>query len=136
MDALDELFKSYTKTHPAFQPGDTVRVHFLVKEREKERIQIFEGVVIGRKGEGVSATFTVRKISDGVGVERVFPLHSPFIRKIEPVRRGEVRRAKLYFLRKKKGKAARLREVLRTEGPAPESEAGTEPPEPKAPAEN
>ncbi|HSF32882.1 MAG TPA: 50S ribosomal protein L19 [Candidatus Tectomicrobia bacterium] len=95
---------------PIFQAGDTVRVHVRVVEGEKERIQVFEGVVIARKGGSNRETFTVRKISYGTGVERIFPLHSPMIEKIDVVRAGRVRRAKLYYLRNKKGRAARIRE--------------------------
>jgi large subunit ribosomal protein L19 len=95
---------------PAFAPGDTVRVHVKVREGEKERIQVFEGVVIGRRGGGIRESFTVRKISYGIGVERVFPVHSPSIDKVQVVRHGKVRRAKLYYLRALKGKAARLEE--------------------------
>jgi large subunit ribosomal protein L19 len=95
---------------PAFQSGDTVRVHVRIKEGDKERIQAFEGVVIARKHSGVRETITVRKTSFGVGVERIFPLHASVIDKIELVRRGRVRRAKLYYLRKLRGKAARIRE--------------------------
>jgi large subunit ribosomal protein L19 len=95
---------------PAFEPGDTVRVMVRVTEGEKERLQAFEGVVIARRGGGVSENFTVRKVSAGVGVERIFPLHSPMIASVEVVRRGRVRRAKLYYLRRLSGKAARIRE--------------------------
>jgi large subunit ribosomal protein L19 len=95
---------------PNFQSGDTVRVHVRVVEGEKERIQVFEGVVIARKGGSNRETFTVRKISYGMGVERIFPLHSPMIEKIDVIRQGRVRRAKLYYLRGKKGRAARIRE--------------------------
>jgi large subunit ribosomal protein L19 len=96
---------------PDFGPGDTVRVHVRVVEGNRERVQIFEGVVIGRKGgSGSRATFTVRKISFGVGVERIFPLHAPIIQEIEVVRRGNVRRAKLYYLRDRVGKATRIKE--------------------------
>lgn len=95
---------------PDFGPGDTVRVHTRVREGDKERIQVFEGVVIGRKGSGVHETFTVRKVSYGVGVERIFPVHSPMITAIEVVQRGRVRRAKLTYLRERKGKAARIAE--------------------------
>jgi len=95
---------------PAFRVGDSVKVHVRVREGEKDRIQIFHGMVIAMKGGGTGSTFTVRKISDGVGVERIFPLHSPIIGKIEVVRRGRVRRAKLYFLRSRRGKAARIEE--------------------------
>jgi large subunit ribosomal protein L19 len=90
---------------PNFRPGDTIHVHVKVKEGDKERIQEFQGIVIGRRGSGTNATFTVRKISDGVGVERIFPLHSPRIAKIERVKEGKVRRAKLYYVRKLAAKA-------------------------------
>ncbi|SFJ80267.1 50S ribosomal protein L19 [Thermoflavimicrobium dichotomicum] len=96
---------------PQFRAGDTLRVHVKVKEGQRERIQVFEGVVIQRRGGGISETFTVRKVSYGVGVERTFPLHSPVIDKIEVVRRGKVRRAKLFYLRKLRGKAARIKEI-------------------------
>lgn len=95
---------------PDFGPGDTVRVQVRVREGEKERLQAFEGVCIGRRGGGISETFTLRKVSSGVGVERIFPLHSPSLSDIAVVRRGRVRRAKLYYLRKLAGKAARIRE--------------------------
>jgi large subunit ribosomal protein L19 len=95
---------------PLFSPGDTVKVHVKVKEGEKERIQVFHGLVIARRGGGARETFTVRKISQGVGVERTFPVHSPVLEKIEVERHGEVRRAKLYFLRDRRGKAARIAE--------------------------
>lgn len=95
---------------PQFSSGDTVAVHVKVIEGDKERIQVFEGVVIKKKGKGMDATFTVRKISEGIGVERIFPLHSPRIAKIERLRAGKVRRAKLYYLRNLKGKAARIDE--------------------------
>ncbi len=94
-----------------FRPGDQIRVHFKIVEGESERIQIFEGVVIRKKGSGTSSTFTVRKESFGVGVERIFPLHSPRIEKIEVVKGGKVRRARLYYLRKLAGKAARIEEA-------------------------
>ncbi|MFD2171395.1 50S ribosomal protein L19 [Tumebacillus lipolyticus] len=96
---------------PQFKAGDTVRVHVKVKEGNRERIQVFEGVVIKRRGGGISATYTVRKISYGVGVERTFPLHTPKVDKIEVTRRGRVRRAKLYYLRNLTGKAARIKEI-------------------------
>ncbi|CAI6030976.1 50S ribosomal protein L19 [Paenibacillus sp. JJ-100] len=96
---------------PSFRPGDTLKVHVKVIEGTRERIQLFEGVVIKRRGGGISETFTVRKISYGVGVERTFPLHSPKIDKIEVARRGKVRRAKLYYLRELRGKAARIKEI-------------------------
>lgn len=96
---------------PKFRAGDTVRVHVKVVEGTRERIQVYEGVVIKRRGGGISETFTVRKISYGVGVERTFPLHTPKIAKIEVLRRGKVRRAKLYYLRALRGKAARIKEI-------------------------
>ncbi|NMM51268.1 50S ribosomal protein L19 [Paenibacillus aquistagni] len=99
------------KDVPSFRPGDTLKVHVKVIEGTRERIQLFEGVVIKRRGGGISETFTVRKISYGVGVERTFPIHSPKIDKIEVARRGKVRRAKLYYLRKLRGKAARIKEI-------------------------
>ena len=95
---------------PEFRPGDTVRVSVRVREGEKVRLQAFEGVCIGRRGAGISETFTVRKVSSGIGVERIFPLHSPNLAEIKVVRLGRVRRAKLYYLRKLSGKAARIRE--------------------------
>lgn len=95
---------------PEFRPGDTVRVHALIVEGERERVQLFEGLVIKRRGIGVSATYTVRKISNGVGVERTFPLHTPRVQKIDVIRRGKVRRAKLYYIRSLSGKAARITE--------------------------
>jgi len=98
------------KDRNGFEPGDTVRVHVKVVEGEKERTQVFEGVVIRKRGEGAKASFTVRRVSYGVGVERTFPLHSPRIERVEMARRGRVRRSKLYYLRKLAGKAARLRE--------------------------
>jgi len=93
-----------------FKVGDTVKVHVLIKEGDKERIQIFKGDIIARRGSGLGATFTVRKISYGIGVERIFPLHSKMVKKIEVIRHGKVRRAKLYYLRDLKGKAAKLKE--------------------------
>lgn len=114
MDMLEKIEKGLMKTDvPPFRPGDTVRVHVKLKEGDKERVQVFEGVVI-RKRKGLNrATFTVRKVSYGVGVERIFPLNSPHIAKIEVVREGRVRRARLYYLRNLKGKAARLKERRR-----------------------
>jgi len=108
---LRQLEKEQLRNNiPDFGPGDTVRVHVKVREGEKERIQVFEGVVIGRRGGGLRETFTVRKISYSIGVERVFPVHSPSIDRIDVVRHGKVRRAKLYYLRALKGKAARIEE--------------------------
>ncbi|WP_421789420.1 50S ribosomal protein L19 [Hyphobacterium sp.] len=98
------------KSHPDFDQGDTLKVHVRIKEGERERIQVFEGVCLGRSGAGLQESFTVRKISFGEGVERVFPVHSPNVDKIEIVRRGSVRRAKLYYLRGRRGKSARIAE--------------------------
>jgi large subunit ribosomal protein L19 len=110
MHAFIETQKEWLRNVPAFRAGDTVRVNVRVKEGEKERIQAFEGICIARRGSGVSETFTVRKISNGVGVERIFPVHSPMLAEINVVRRGRVRRAKLYYLRNLTGKATRIRE--------------------------
>lgn len=111
MDILKTIESRQLKDDlPAFGPGDTVRVHQRVVEGQKQRIQVFEGVVISRRGSLSNASFTVRKISYGVGVERIFPLHSPNIEKIEVTRHGKVRRAKLYYLRERRGKAARIKE--------------------------
>jgi len=96
--------------HPDFGPGDNVKVHVKIREGEKERIQVFQGVVISKRKGNTNATFTVRKVSYGIGVERIFPLHSPALDKIEVVTRGRVRRAKIYYLRKLRGKAARIKE--------------------------
>ena len=110
-DLIQEIEKAELREdNPDFAPGDTIRVLYNVREGVKERIQVFEGVCIGRRGGGTAATLTVRKISSGVGVERVFPLHAPTVTGIEVVRRGRVRRAKLYYLRGLRGKAARIRE--------------------------
>ncbi|MHD0397915.1 50S ribosomal protein L19 [Staphylococcus simulans] len=109
---IEAVTKSQLRTDlPNFRAGDTVRVHVRIVEGTRERIQVFEGVVIKRRGGGVSETFTVRKLSSGVGVERTFPLHTPKIEKIEVTRRGKVRRAKLYYLRNLRGKAARIKEI-------------------------
>lgn len=111
MDVLHQLESEQLKDQiPDFAPGDTVKVHVLVREGDKERAQVFQGVVIRRRGSGTNETFTVRKISSGIGVERIFPLHSPHISRIEVVRRGKVRRSKLYYLRALKGKSARIKE--------------------------
>jgi len=115
--AIAELEQAQVRDNiPEFRPGDTLKVHVRVKEGNRSRIQVFQGVVIRRQGGGIRETFTVRKISYGVGVERTFPVHSPSIDKIETVTRGKVRRAKLYYLRELRGKAARIRE--RRETPA------------------
>jgi large subunit ribosomal protein L19 len=111
MNKLDVVEKSRLRDDlPEFWPGDNVKVHVRVVEGTRSRIQVFEGVVIARKGDGIRETFTVRKISFGVGVERTFPLHSPVIETIEVTRRGKVRRAKLYYLRDRVGKKARIKE--------------------------
>jgi large subunit ribosomal protein L19 len=114
-DLIQEIEKEQLRAEvPDFAPGDTIRVLYLVREGAKERIQAFEGVCIGRKGGGLSETFTVRKISSGVGVERIFPLHAPTVSGIEILRRGRVRRAKLYYLRGRRGKSARIAEKRTT----------------------
>lgn len=111
MNTVDQIESAYLRDDvPDFAPGDTVRVNVRVVEGGRERVQIFEGVVIGRNGRGARASFTVRKLSFGVGVERIFPLHAPIIHSIEVVRRGDVRRAKLYYLRNRVGKSARIKE--------------------------
>ncbi|HSR50492.1 MAG TPA: 50S ribosomal protein L19 [Acidobacteriota bacterium] len=114
MNVIEKIEQDYTRSDiPEFRAGDTVRVNVKIKEGEKFRIQAFEGVVIGIHNRGVASTFTVRKISFGYGVERIFPIHSPTLESIELLRRGRVRRAKLYYLRQRKGKAARIRERRR-----------------------
>jgi large subunit ribosomal protein L19 len=114
MGAIEAVEQAQMVERPPIKSGDTVRVHVKVREGDKERIQVFEGIVIGLHRGGTRATFTVRKVSFGQGVERIFPLHSPVIDRIEVVRSARVRRAKLYFLRNLKGKAARMRETKRT----------------------
>ena len=116
MDVIRAVESSQMRTDiPDFRSGDTVKVHVKIKEGDKYRIQIFEGVIIARKNNGISSTFTVRKVSSGYGVERIFPTHSPVIEKLEVVKSGKVRRARLYYLRGRRGKAARLKEVGRGE---------------------
>ena len=111
MEVIKQLEREQMRMDmPDFLPGDTVRVHVKIKEGDKERIQVFQGVVISKRKGGISATFTVRKVSYGVGVERIFPYHSPIIDRVEKITRGRVRRAKIYYLRKLHGKAARIRE--------------------------
>lgn len=112
MDIIREIEKEQMKEEiPSFSPGDTVRVHVRVIEGNRERVQVFEGTVIKRRGSGIRESFTVRRVSYGIGTERTFPLHSPKVEKIEVKRRGKVRRAKLYYLRKLTGKAARIKEL-------------------------
>ena len=113
MKAIEAVESGHLVKRPSLRSGDTVRVHVKVREGDKERIQVFEGMVIGMHRGGARATFTVRKVSFGQGVERIFPLHSPIIDKIDVVRTARVRRAKLYFLRNLKGKAARMKEQKR-----------------------
>jgi large subunit ribosomal protein L19 len=117
MQLLDKIANDHLRDdHPEFRAGDTIRVHLLIREGEKERVQVFEGVVLGRSGSGIHETFTVRKISHGIGVERIFPVHSPRIAKIELASIGRVRRAKLYYLRKLSGKRARIRSKRHRKG--------------------
>ena len=124
MHPFIETQKEWLRSVPPFRAGDTLRVNVRVKEGDKERLQAFEGVCIARRGSGVSETFTVRKISNGVGVERIFPVHSPMLAEIIVVRRGRVRRAKLYYLRHLTGKATRIREK-KTRVAVPTTEAAT-----------
>ncbi len=113
MDALQLISASSLKKEvPQFSVGDTVRVHVRIKEGDKSRIQVFEGTVIARKHGGINETFTVRRLTHGCGVERVFPLHAPVVDKVEVIRRGKVRRAKLYYLRGRVGKAAKVKELI------------------------
>jgi large subunit ribosomal protein L19 len=115
MNTLDALDADSLRTDiPSFRPGDTVKVHVRVVEGNRSRIQVFQGVVIRRQGGGIRETFTVRKVSFGVGVERTFPVHTPVVEKIEVVTRGDVRRAKLYYLRELRGKAAKIKEKRET----------------------
>ncbi|MCA9773686.1 MAG: 50S ribosomal protein L19 [Myxococcales bacterium] len=112
MRSFEDINKPYLRKLPPFRTGDTVRIHYRITEGEKSRIQVYQGVVIRRHGRGgIDATFTVRKVSYGVGVERIFPVNSPLVEKVEITSRNHVRRARLYFLRKRRGKAARLREL-------------------------
>ena len=113
MDALKLMAEGCIKgANPAIRVGDVVKVHVKIREGERERIQVFEGTIIARKGAGVSETFTVRRVSYGVGVERVFPVNSPNVAKVETIRRGKVRRSKLYYLRDRVGKAAKVKEQI------------------------
>ncbi len=110
MDAIKVIEEGYIKKIPPFRVGDTVSVSMKIKEGEKERLQTFTGIVIARKGSGIRESFMVRKISYGIGVEKIFPLHSPLIEKIKVVKQGDIKRAKLYYLRGKKGKATKVKE--------------------------
>ena len=113
MDALKLIAQDSLKSEvPVIEIGDTVKVHVKIREGDKERIQVFEGTIIARKGSGISETFTVRRLSYGVGVERVFPVHSPNVAKVEVVRNGKVRRSKLYYLRDRVGKSAKVKEKI------------------------
>jgi len=116
---IQAIEAAFTRELPPFRVGDTVRVHYLIREGEKERIQVFQGVVIRRSGGGAGASFTVRKVSFGVGVERIFPVHSPRIDKLEITNRGHVRQSRLFYLRELQGKKARLRESVRQSEGAP-----------------
>jgi large subunit ribosomal protein L19 len=142
MSKIDRIEEAYARQDlPQFGVGNTVDVHVLIREGEKERIQVFSGTVIRKRGKGLSATFTVRRIVHGEGVERIFPLHSPFVTKVEVKRLGRVRRSRLYFLRDRTGKSTRLREIIDTKrvaaskkkkktkaaAPAPAPEVPTEP---------
>jgi len=114
MDIIQVITKEQIRTDlPEFRVGDTVQVHYKIKEGTKERVQVFQGIVLQIKGAGISKTFTVRKVSNGVGVERIFPVNTPLIAKLEVVRYGHVRRAKLFYLRSAKGKSARIKEKRR-----------------------
>ena len=116
MDIMQSIAQSYTKSDiPAFNVGDTVKVHIKIKEGQRERIQIFEGFVLKRQHGGISETFTVRRIASGIGVEKTFPIHSPLIEKIEVVKKGDVRRAKLNYMRNRTGKSARIKSKIYTE---------------------
>ena len=136
MNKIDKFNKKHTKDDlPEIRPGYTIRVHQKIKEGDKQRIQIFEGLVIARKhGKGINSTITVRKISQGVGVERIFPVHAPFIEKIEVVRKHKVRRAKLYYIRDKSAKEARLKEIK--EKPVKKETTPVKPKEEKKKAQN
>jgi large subunit ribosomal protein L19 len=134
---IEALEAKQRRTLPPFRVGDTVRVHYRITEGEKERIQVFQGVVIRRSGGGLGRTFAVRKVSGGIGVERIFPTSSPNIDKLEVVSSGRVRRARLYYLRDLQGKKARLREIRNDDGPAHQSQsqapsASVPPAEPEA----
>lgn len=127
MDIISEVeSKHINKEIKDFNPGDTVKVHLKIKEGDKERIQMFEGVVLQKRGKGTGQTFTVRKISSGIGVERVFPVHSPYISQITVLKKGKVRRAKLFYLRKLRGKAAKIEEEKKEKTKDKETKSNTE----------
>ncbi len=127
MDLISEVESKHTKKEiKDFNPGDTVKVHFKIKEGDKERIQMFEGVVLQRRGSGTGGTFTVRKISSGIGVERIFPIHSPYISRITVIKRGKVKRAKLFYLRKLRGKAAKIEEGKKEKNKEKETKSSKE----------
>lgn len=117
MDLVKAVESEQLKAIPDFRIGDTVKVHYRIVEGKTDRVQIYEGIVIARNNSGLSESFTVRKISYGVGVERVFPIHSPRVEKIEKLRSGRIRRSKLYYLRSRRGKAARVRELIKKKSP-------------------
>ncbi|MFH1656996.1 MAG: 50S ribosomal protein L19 [bacterium] len=127
---ISSIIKPYLKENlEDIRPGDTVRVHQIIKDKDKEKIQIFEGLVLARKhGQGINATITVRKVISGVGVEKIFPVHSPLVKKVELVKRGKVRRAKLYYLREAKGRKARLKRKEISEGETTEEATAEEAP--------
>ena len=129
MSRISRIEQAFAREElPEFGVGDTVDVHVLIREGEKERVQIFNGTVIRKRGAGMSATFTVRRIVQSQGVERIFPLHSPFVQKVEVKRRGKIRRSRLYYLRDRKGKATRLKEIIQPRVKAPKPKPAPVPP--------
>ena len=129
MSRISRIEQAFAREElPEFGVGDTVDVHVLIREGEKERVQIFNGTVIRKRGAGMSATFTVRRIVQSQGVERIFPLHSPFVQKVEVKRRGKIRRSRLYYLRDRKGKATRLKEIIQPRVKAPKHKPVPVPP--------
>jgi len=132
MSRINRIEDAFVKADlPQFDVGDTVDVHCLIREGEKERIQIFNGTVIRKRGAGMSATYTVRRIVQSQGVERIFLLHSPFVKKVEVKRTGKIRRSRLYFLRERKGKATRLKEIIGGRGDHPKKRTAKKAPAPK-----
>ena len=129
MSRISRIEQAFAREElPEFGVGDTVDVHVLIKEGEKERVQVFNGTVIRKRGAGMSATYTVRRIVQSQGVERIFPLHSPFVQKVEVKRRGKIRRSRLYYLRDRKGKATRLKEIIQPRVKAPKRKPAPVPP--------